>query len=155
MNPCSGKAVHFVFHKRIIAVSLLICLFSACSSAPEKRPDCQIPAPMAEVGHPLSVPLMPEAASSTETTATYDLDGLLQLDRVYKTGVANQKVAEGNALAIEARNDEVNELIECARYMGVWIDVHAEDLKDEKREHFIDNAKSAGFIGALILVLVL
>ena len=82
---------------------------------------------------------MPEAASSTADSATYDLDGLLQLDRVRKAGVANQTVAEENALAIEARNGEVNELIECARYMGVWIDVHAEDLNDEKREHWIDN----------------
>ncbi len=101
---------------------------------------------MAEVGHPLSVPQMPEAASSTLESATYDLDGLLQLKRVNEAGKANFKVAEQNALAIEARNAEVNELIECARYMGVWIDVHAEDLNDEKRDHFIDNLWHRGVI---------
>ena len=90
---------------------------------------------MAETGHAISVPQMPEAASSTLESATYDLDGLLQLDRVRKAGEVNYTVASENALAIEARNGEVNELIECARYMGVWIDVHAEDLKDEQREH--------------------
>ena len=101
---------------------------------------------MAEVGHPLSVPQMPEAASSTQTTATFDLDGLEQLDRVYKASGANYTIAEQNALAIEARNAEVNELIECARYMGVWIDVHAEDLNDEKKAHFIDNLWHRGVI---------
>ena len=89
---------------------------------------------------------MPEAASSTLDSATYDLDGLLQLKRVNEAGKANFTVAEQNALAIEARNAEVNELIECARYMGVWIDVHAEDLNDEKRDHFIDNLWHRGVI---------
>ena len=154
MNPCSSETVHFIFHSRIIAVSLLLCLFSACSSTPEKRPDCQIPAPMAEVGHALSVPVMPEAASSTLTTATYDLDGMLQLDRVWKAGVANQTIAEQNALAIEARNAEVNELIECSRHMGVWIDVHAEDLNDEKRDHMLDVWWYRGFIALGLLVAV-
>ena len=101
---------------------------------------------MAEIGHALSAPQMPEAASSTKTTATYDLEGLLQLDRVYKAGVANQTVANENALALEARNAEVTALIECARYQNVWIQVHAEDLKDEQREHWLDNLLHRGLI---------
>ena len=104
---------------------------------------------------PLSVPQMPEAASSTLTTATYDLEGMLQLDRVWKAGEANQTIADENALAIEARNAEVNELIECARYMGVWIDVHAEDLADEKRDHMLDNLWHRGVIVLGLLVAVL
>ena len=56
---------------------------------------------------------------------------------------------------IEARNGEVNELIECARYMGVWIDVHAEDLNDEKREHWIDNLthRAVSLLGLIAIAL--
>ena len=141
---------------KLLAVFLILgASLTACSSAPEKRPDCQIPAPMVEVGHPLSVPEMPVEVSSTLESATYDLEGLLQLDRVRKAGVTNQKVAEENALAIEARNGEVNELIECARYMGVWIDVHAEDLADEKKAHFIDNLWHRGVIVLGLIAVVL
>lgn len=141
--------------KRLVAFLILGASLTACSSTPPARPDCAIPAPMAEVGHAVSVPQMPEAASSTQTTATYDLSGLLQLDRVHKAGEANYTVAEQNALAIAARNTEVNQLIECSRHMGVWIDVHAEDLNDEKRDHFIDNLWHRGVIVLGILVAVL
>lgn len=140
--------------KLLVAFCILGISLAACSSTPEKRPDCAIPAPMAAVGHALNAPEMPEAASSTKTTATYDLDGMLQLDRVWKAGVSNQTIAEENALAIEARNAEVNELIECARYMGVWIDVHAEDLADEKRDHMLDVWWYRGLIALGILVVV-
>lgn len=140
--------------KRLVVFLILGASLTACSSGPEKRPDCQIPAPMAEVGHAVSVPQMPEAAIETQTTATYDLEGLLQLDRVHKAGAANYTIANENALAIESRNSEVNALIECSRHMGVWIDVHAEDLNDEKRAHFIDNLWHRGVIVLGILVAV-
>ena len=94
---------------------------------------------MAEVGHPLSVPEMPVPVSSTEGLTSFDHEGIVRLTQVRVAAATNEKVAEQNAVALEARNDEVNELIECARYMGVWIQVHAEDLKDEKLAHFISN----------------
>ena len=131
---------------RLFLVFWILGLLIGCASTPPQTPNCDIPAPMAEIGHALSAPQMPEAASSTKTTATYDLDGLLQLDRVYKAGVANQTVANENALALEARNAEVTALIECARYQNVWIQVHAEDLKDEQRAHWLDNLLHRGLI---------
>jgi hypothetical protein len=94
---------------------------------------------MAEVGHPVSVPEMPVPVSSEQDATVFDHEGIVVLTQVRVAAVTNTTVAEENALAIEARNDEVNELIECSRYMGVWIDVHAEDLNDEKRDHMIDN----------------
>ena len=101
---------------------------------------------MAEVGHALSVPQMPSAVSATEQGATFDLEGLLQLDRVRAAGEANNTIAEENALAIEARNGEINALIECTRNMNNWIQLHAEDLDDEKRAHFVDNLWHRGVI---------
>ncbi len=96
---------------------------------------------MAEVGHALTVPEMPVETRRFEEGAEFDLEGLLQLQRVREAGLANRTIAEENAVALEARNDEVNALIECTRFQNVWIQMHAEDLKDEKREHFIDNLK--------------
>ncbi len=126
---------------RLFLAFLAIGLLTGCASAPQQTPNCDIPAPMEEVGQAISVPQMPVATSSTLDTATFDLEGLLQLDRVYKSSQTNETIANENALALEARNAEVNALIECARWQNVWIDVHAEDLKDEKRAHFIDNLK--------------
>ncbi len=107
---------------------------------------------MAEVGHPVSVPEMPVAVSSTEEATVFDHDGIVQLTQVRVAAATNEKVGEENALALEARNVEVNALIECARYQNVWIQVHAEDLKDEKRDHFLDNLLHRGLMGLGILV---
>ena len=123
---------------RLFLAFLAIGLLTGCVSTPQQTPNCDIPAPMEEVAYAVKTPQMPVAASSTSDTATFDLDGLLQLDRVYKSSQTNNTVANENALALEARNAEVNALIECARWQNVWIDIHAEDLKDEKREHQTD-----------------
>ena len=96
---------------------------------------------------------MPAAVSQTAESATFDLDGLLQLDRVRKAGEANQKIAQENSFAIDARNSEINALIECTYNMNLWIEFHAEDLADEKRAHFLDNWFYRGMI-ALGLIAV-
>lgn len=132
--------------KRLAAFLILGASLTACSTAPKPAPNCDVPAPMSEVGHALSVPEMPAPVSETELTATYDLLGLLQFDRVRKAGEANAVIAEESALAIEARNFEVNALIECTYNMNLWIEFHAEDLADEKQDHFIDNLWHRGVI---------
>ena len=132
--------------KRFLAFLILGASLTACSSTPEALPDCTIPAPMVEVGHPISVPEMPVEIAATDQSATFDLEGLLQLQRVRKALTTNTKVAEENALALEARNEEVNALIECARYQNVWIQMHQEDLNDEKRAHWLDNLLHRGLI---------
>ena len=139
----------------LICCLLGLSLSAACSSTSPITPNCDIPAPMEEVGRAIRVPELPVAVSSTEDSATFDRAGIVLITQVRIAAATNATVANENALALEARNAEVNALIECARWQNVWIDVHAEDLKDEKREHLIDNAKSAGFIGVLILALVL
>ncbi len=110
---------------------------------------------MAEVGFPVEVPEMPVEVSRQGGMATFDRAGIVRLTQLRLAAETNKTVAVENALAIESRNVEVNELIECARYMGVWIDVHAEDLNDEKRDHFIDNLWHRGVIVLGVLAAVL
>jgi len=141
--------------KRLAAFLILGVSLTACSSTPDPIPDCEIPAPMAEVGHAVSVPEMPAETRRFEQGAEFDLEGLLQLQRVHEAGKANFKVADENAAALEARNEEVNQLIECARYQNVWIQVHAEDLKDEKREHWIDNLTHQALIALGVIAVAL
>jgi len=117
-----------------------------CSSTPLELPTCTIPGPSPEVGFPISAPEMPAEVSATETTATFDLEGLLQLDRVYKASLTNQTVAEQNALALEARNTEVTELIECARYSTIWMEVREDMLEQERRGRSQDNWWYRGLI---------
>lgn len=140
---------------RLIYWILGASLLMGCSTTPEKYPDCKIPAPMAEVGHPVSVPEMPVPVSSTEEATVFDHNGIATLTQVRVAAATNEKIGEENALALEDRNAEVNELIECSRYMGVWIQVHAEDLKDERRAHFIDNLKYQLAIGIGLIAVIL
>ncbi len=101
----------------------------------------------------MSVPEMPIPVSSEQELTSFDHDGIVTLTQVRIAAATNEKVAKENALALSARNGEVNALIECARYQNIWIQVHAEDLKDEKRAHFIDNLTYRSAI-ALILIAV-
>ncbi len=132
--------------KQLAVFLILSASLTACSSTPRELPTCDVPAPMAEVGHPLNVPEMPQEVSSTVDSATYDLQGLLQLKRLREASLANKTIAESNALAIEARNTEVNELIECARYQLIWMEDREDMLEQERRDHFIDNLWHRGVI---------
>jgi len=107
---------------------------------------------MKEVGLPVSVPEMPFPVSSTQEETVFDHDGIVTLTLVRIAAETNKTVAQENASALKARNDEVNALIGCARYQNVWIQVHAEDLKDEKREHWIDNLIHRVVLGVMLIV---
>ena len=149
------------FWNRAMRHTLMVLLFTSlfistgCSSTPKPTPNCDIPAPMEEIGQAVSVPQMPVATSSTSDSATFDFAGIAQITKVRIAAETNKTVANENALALEARNAEVNALIECARWQNVWIDVHAEDLKDEKRAHFIDNLKYQLAIGVGVIAVIL
>ena len=130
----------------LICLILGVSLSTACSTTPPITPNCDIPAPMAEVGQAVGVPEMPVEVSRTEELTTFDRDGIAVLTQLRVSAAFNHKIANENALALEARNAEVTALIECARYQNVWIQVHAEDLKDEKREHWLDNLLHRGLI---------
>jgi len=140
---------------KALAVFLIVGILIGCSSTPLELPTCEIPGPMAEVGHPITVPNMPTEQSATDTTATFDLEGLLQFDRVHEAGLTNAKIAKENALAIEARNEEVNQLIECARYSKIWMEVREDMLKQERKNHMFDNMWHRGLIALGVIGAVL
>jgi hypothetical protein len=111
----------------------------ACSTTPITPPSCEVPEALAEIAAMQSVPEMPSAVSSDEATATFDLEGILQLDRLRKASLANKEVGDLNAAALQARNAEVNALIECVRHQNVWMEVREEMLEQERNAHQIDN----------------
>ena len=140
---------------KALAVFLIVGILIGCSSTPLELPTCEIPGPMAEVGYPITVPNMPTEQGATDTTATFDLEGLLQFDRVHEAGLTNAKIAKENALAIEARNEEVNQLIECARYSKIWMEVREDMLKQERKNHMFDNMWHRGLIALGVIGAVL
>ena len=93
-----------------------------------------------------SVPEMPSAVSKTEDTATFDLEGLMQFERLRRASVGNKVVGDLNSAALQARNDEVNALIECVRHQNVWMEVREDMLEQERNAHQIDNLWHRGLI---------
>ena len=114
-----------------------------------------MPAPLAELGELLSVPEMPVALSSTDATATFGLEGITQLTRLRVVSMANKRVGDLNTAALQARNEEVNQLIECVRYQNIWMDVREDMLQQERQDHAIDNLWHRGIIvlGAIAVAL--
>jgi len=132
--------------RRLLACLIIGASLTACSSNPIELPTCDVPAPLNDLGQLLSVPDMPSEVSSTESTATFDLDGLLQFERLRVASVHNKTIGDENTAALAARNAEINELIECARYQKAWMEVREDMLQQEKRDHFIDNLWHRGLI---------
>ena len=100
------------------------------------------------------MPEPPIETQSDELGATYDQAGLEQWLAIWRTGQGNEVIAEQNALAIESRNAEVNHLIECTKYMNIWIEMHADDLADEQKAHRNDNWFYKGIIAAGVIAVV-
>jgi hypothetical protein len=101
---------------------------------------------MAEVGQLQSVPEMPVEMRRSEEGAWFDLEGLLQFQRLRAASESNKTVGDLNAAALQARNDEVNALIECVRHQNVWMEVREEMLDQERKAHQIDNLWHRGLI---------
>lgn len=125
--------------KRLVLFLILGASLTACSSQPIQPPSCEVPEALGPIAALLSVPEMPSEVSSTEATATFDLDGLLQFDRLREASVANKRIGDLNSAALEVRNQEVNALIECVRYQNVWMEVREDMLVQERDAHQIDN----------------
>ena len=130
-------------------------LLTACSSQPLELPTCEIPAPMAAVGHPISVPEMPVEVSRDGGLTSFDHEGIVRLTQVRVSAETNKTIAQENALAIEARNEEVNQLIECARYQKIWMEVREDMLEQERQNHMMDNLWHRGIIVVGVLAAVL
>jgi len=98
---------------------------------------------------------MPQEVSRTGSTATFDADGIAQLTRVWRASQANKKVGDLNTAALEARNEALNEFIECARYSKMWMEVREDMLEQERQAHQIDNFWHRGLIALGVLAAVL
>ena len=81
---------------------------------------------------------MPVEVAATEVTATFSLEGIAQLTRLREASLSNKRVGDLNAAALDARNAEVNALIECARYQKQWMQIREEQLEQERRDHQTD-----------------
>ena len=132
--------------KRLAVFWILGASLTACSTTPLELPSCEVPEALGQIAELQSVPEMPVEASRTESTATFDLEGLLQLDRLRKASESNKTVGDLNAAALQARNEEVNALIECVRYQNVWMEVREDMLEQEREAHKIDNLWHRGVI---------
>ncbi len=129
-----------------VCMLLLFTSLASCTTTKLELPTCDIPEPLSEVQALLDVPAMPVEIERTETAATYDLQGVLQLDRVFKTAESNKVIGDLNTAALSARNEEVNAFIECARYSKMWMEVREDMLEQERRDHTIDNLFHRGIL---------
>lgn len=141
--------------KRLVACWILGASLAACSSTPLELPTCDIPEAPAAAARPLSVPEMPQDVARTETTSTFDLEGILQLDRLRKASEANANVARLNGEALEARNESINALIECSKYQKVWMEVREDMLEQERKDHALDNFWHRGLIALGVAAAIL
>lgn len=110
---------------------------------------------MGEVAPLQGVPEMPVETAMNDDGAFFDLEGLLQFQRLREASLSNKTVGDLNAAALQARNEEVNALIECVRYQNVWMEVREDMLEQERNAHQIDNLWHRGIIvlGALAVAL--
>ena len=140
---------------RLCVAFLIAGALTACSSTELQLPTCDIPEPMPEIAELLSVPQMPQEVRSDAETATFDLEGVLQLERVRQAALANKDIGDRNTAALAARNEEVNALIECARYQKVWMEGREDMLEQERKAHFIDNTWHRGVIALGLIAVAL
>ena len=140
---------------RLCVICLITGVLIGCSSTPLELPTCEIPQAPAEAQHPLGLPELPVEASSTDSTATFDLAGMMQLKRFRIASETNLTIGKANALALEARNESINALIECTRYQKIWAEIREDMLQQERFNHSMDNYWHRGVIllGALAVVL--
>jgi predicted small lipoprotein YifL len=141
--------------KQLAVFLILGVSLTGCSSTPLELPSCEVPAPMGEVATLQAVPDMPVETSSNNEGAFYDLEGLLQFERLRATAASNKEVGELNAAALQARNEEVNALIECVRYQNVWMEVREDMLEQERNAHQIDNLWHRGVIALGVIAVAL
>lgn len=139
---------------RWLSFLILGALTVACSTTPRELPTCEIPGPSPIVQAQLELPPPADPIRFTDRppTATFDMAGMEELKTHRIAAATNKTVADKNAAALQKRNEEVEALIECARYQNIWVQVHEDDLRDEKQEHFKDNLVHQVVIGLGIIV---
>jgi len=141
--------------RQLVAFLILGASLQGCSTTPLEPPSCEVPETLGPIAAMQSVPEMPVETSRTEAGASFDLEGLLQFQRLREASVANKTVGDLNAAALQARNDEVNALIECVRHQNVWMEVREDMLEQERSAHQIDNLWHRGLIALGVAAAIL
>jgi len=131
---------------RNFGLLLAIGLLSGCASTLVELPSWDIPQATEQAQHPLPVADRPKAASSTETTITFDEAGIRALEAGHKTSETNYNIAEANATALEAQSRAYNSLIEAGKMQNEVARIRQELLDTERRDHFFDNWFYRGII---------
>jgi len=141
--------------KRLAVFLILGASLTACSTTRLEPPSCEVPETLGHVAALQSVPEMPVETASNDEGAFFNLEGLLQFQRLRAASLSNKTVGDLNAAALQARNDEVNALIECVRHQNVWMEVREDMLEQERSAHQIDNLWHRGLIvlGAIAVAL--
>jgi len=130
---------------RLAALSLIL-LGSGCVSAPELPEWQDIPEASVSIQRPIPLPVKPLAATSTDSTITFDERGIRELAEYVKVAEGNQVIAEENALALEAQSVAYNELLQAGEYNRQIAIIRQETLEQERRNSFVDKAFLMGVI---------
>ncbi len=133
----------------------LIGVLSGCSSQPIQIPTCVIDAAPVETTQPLSLPELPAVVSATDTTASFDLEGMQQLKRYRIASETNTAIASDNASALQERNQSVNALIECGKWNERFSEIREEQLRQERHDRFVDSLWYRGIIALGLIAVVL
>ena len=129
-----------------ICVLFSILIVASCAGEPIQIPSCVIDAAPVETTQPLRLPELPAVVSATDTTATFGLEGMKQLKRYRIASETNTAIASDNASALQARNQSVNALIDCGKWNERFAEIREEQLRQERRDRFIDSLWYRGII---------
>ncbi len=140
---------------RICVLFLTLTALASCAGEPVKIPTCAIELAPVETTQPLSLPELPAVVSATDTTASFDLEGMKQLKRYRIASETNTAIASDNASALQARNQSVNALIECGKWNERFAEIREEQLAQERRDRFVDSLWYRGLIAVGLIAVAL
>ena len=125
---------------------LILGALTGCSNSGPTLPTCTVPEVTVVAQTGIDTPPFPEEVSSSSTTATFDLEGLQQFQRVRIAAKTNEEIANKNAEALDARKDEINALRTCNDHQIQWMEMREEQLEQERSDHSQDNWFHRGVI---------
>ena len=125
---------------------LAVGSLSGCASAPVEIPEWDLEPAVVEVTEPLRLPELPSPVSSTDSTATFDAEGMEALLQYATVAGGNYEIAVENARALEAQAAAYNELIQAGQLQRQFTQIREEQLANERRDHMINNWVHRGII---------
>jgi hypothetical protein len=121
---------------------------SGCVTSPTLPEWDTLPLASVEVQRPVALPPQPLAATSTDTTITFDEQGIRELEAFYLAAQGNQVIAQENVLALEAQSRAYNELLQAGEFQRQIAVIRQEQLVEERKRHWWDKI----FLGGIIVL---